>query len=96
MRDGFRCALCDSTEGLQIHHIIPRGAGGSSEPMNLITLCWRCHNAAHGQMIGDIPADITAEELRLLHASMMADVEQACVEYAAELYAADGEIWTPW
>ena len=48
MRDGFRCALCDSTEGLQIHHVVPRGVGGSVDsPMNLICLCWRCHNAAH-------------------------------------------------
>ena len=27
-RDGYRCALCDSTQYLQIHHIIPRGKGG--------------------------------------------------------------------
>ena len=26
-RDGYRCALCDSTQYLQIHHIIPRGKG---------------------------------------------------------------------
>ena len=58
-RDGFRCALCDSTEGLQIHHVIPRGVGGSSSPMNLICLCWRFHNAAHGSMCCDIPKDTT-------------------------------------
>ena len=27
-RDGWRCALCDSTRYLQIHHVIPRGQGG--------------------------------------------------------------------
>lgn len=95
-RDGFRCALCDSTEGLQIHHIIPRGVGGSGHPMNLICLCWRCHNAAHGSICADIPADITSDELRRLHASAMADVEQACVEYVADLYAEQGEAWKPW
>ena len=42
-RDGWRCALCDSTDGLQIHHVRPRGKGGADHPMNLITLCWRCH-----------------------------------------------------
>ena len=26
------CALCDSTQYLQIHHIIPRGKGGNNEP----------------------------------------------------------------
>ena len=50
-RDGFRCALCDSTDGLQIHHVKPRGRGGADHPMNLITLCWRCHAAAHGSIL---------------------------------------------
>ena len=51
-RDGFRCALCDSTDGLQIHHVVPRGRGGSrTNPHNLITLCWRCHAAAHGSIM---------------------------------------------
>ena len=95
-RDGFRCALCDSTEGLQIHHVIPRGVGGSSSPMNLICLCSRCHNAAHGSMCCDIPKDTTPEELRRLHATVMADMEQACVEHVSDLYAEKGEIWSPW
>ena len=50
-RDGWRCALCDSTDGLQIHHVRPRGKGGADHPMNLITLCWRCHAAAHGSIL---------------------------------------------
>lgn len=50
-RDGWRCALCDSTDGLQIHHVRPRGMGGGNSPMNLITLCWRCHAAAHGSIL---------------------------------------------
>ena len=52
-RDGYRCAVCDATEGLQIHHIKPRGKGGANHPMNLITLCWRCHAAVHGSIMGD-------------------------------------------
>ena len=52
-RDGYRCAICDATEGLQLHHIKPRGKGGADHPMNLITLCWRCHAAVHGSMMGD-------------------------------------------
>lgn len=95
-RDGFRCALCDSTEGLQIHHVVPRGAGGSSKPMNLICLCWRCHNAAHGSIMTDIPADSTPDKIRRIHATVMADMEQACVEYVSDLYAEQGEVWNPW
>lgn len=95
-RDGFRCALCDSTDGLQIHHVVPRGVGGSNSPMNLICLCWRCHNAAHGSMCCNVPPDISPDELRRLHATAMADMEQACVEYVADLYAEQGEVWNPW
>lgn len=100
-RDGYRCALCDSTDGLQIHHIKRRGEGGSSHPMNLITLCWRCHSAAHGSLYA-------ADELGYKWAwdkeggaqqaaqRMKDDIELACVEYVADLYAKQGEIWYPW
>ena len=94
-RDGFRCALCDSTDGLQTHHVVPRGVGGSSSPMNLICLCWRCHNAAHGSMCCDVPQHISSVDLRRLHATMMADMEQACVGYVSDLYAEQGEVWSP-
>ena len=42
-RDGYRCALCDSTKGLQVHHAIPRSQGGNNTEHNLITLCATCH-----------------------------------------------------
>ena len=83
-RDGFRCALCDSTDGLQIHHAVPRGKGGSSYVHNLITLCWRCHAMAHGTNVYDNP-DFDA-----------ADIEQAAVEYLADYYADLGFVWNPW
>lgn len=47
-RDGYRCALCDSSQGLQVHHAIARGEGGTDSPQNLITLCSYCHSHAHG------------------------------------------------
>ena len=40
-RDHYRCALCDSEQGLQVHHVVSRGQGGTNFPQNLITLCWR-------------------------------------------------------
>lgn len=83
-RDGYRCALCDSTRGLQIHHVISRGQGGTEYPHNLITLCWRCHAVVHGTRFpeyGDMDA---------------AEVGQACVEYVSDLYAEEGLIWNPW
>ena len=53
-RDSYACALCDSTKGLQVHHVIPRGKGGIDSEQNLITLCCFCHAAVHGQ-----PIDVT-------------------------------------
>ena len=47
-RDGYRCALCDDTRGLQVHHVVRRSQGGTDYAHNLITLCWKCHAAAHG------------------------------------------------
>ena len=40
-RDGYRCALCDSNRGLQIHHVMKRSQGGSNSPHNLITNYWK-------------------------------------------------------
>lgn len=99
-RDGFRCAVCDSTDGLQIHHIKPRGRGGADHPMNLITLCWRCHAAAHGSMMGDEYATAagcqkgwTPEQTRQ---EIMYFMELECVRYVSDYYAEQGEIWYPW
>ena len=50
VRDGRRCADCSTVEhaaDLDIHHLVPRSAGGSDEPSNLITLCDGCHGARH-------------------------------------------------
>lgn len=97
-RDGFRCALCDSTDQLQIHHVVPRGRGGSREnPMNLICLCWRCHSAAHGSVY-----QLDAYAFAVINDGMNIDekvqamreyVEQACVEYVSDYYVEQGEIW---
>ena len=44
-RDGDRCAAdnCQSRHRLQIHHVIPWSLGGTTDPDNLITLCWYHH-----------------------------------------------------
>ena len=101
-RDGYRCALCDSTDGLQIHHVKPRGRGGADHPMNLITLCWRCHAAAHGNMIdASCYANVDPLVMRTMTPqqrieAVMYEMELACVQYVADYYAEQGEIWYPW
>ena len=37
---------CGTTMGLAPHHIKSKGAGGSDEMDNLISLCMVCHNMA--------------------------------------------------
>jgi hypothetical protein len=48
-RDRHRCATpgCRSTHFLEVHHVKPRGQGGSNRAANLVTLCSRCHRFAH-------------------------------------------------
>ena len=47
-RDYYRCRACGYGQNLHVHHIIYRSHGGPDEPWNLITLCKRCHDTAHG------------------------------------------------
>ena len=52
-RDGFRCVECGKpcdVDEADIHHLLPRSAGGSDEPSNLITLCDGCHAAHHPKL----------------------------------------------
>ena len=81
-RDGYRCALCDSTKYLQIHHYCKRSLGGNDTPHNLITLCADCHALAHGTQLHYWQRDIQEEEMEI-----------ACAEYLADLYAPD---WWPY
>ena len=81
-RDGFACCLCGSGSNLQIHHVIPRGEGGSDFEENLATLCAVCHAQIHGYIPLDCP-DMSRE-----------DMEQMLIEYMADFYAEDGG-WYP-
>ena len=48
-RDRYRCTTsgCGSARFLEVHHVVPRCAGGSNRAENLVTLCSRCHTFAH-------------------------------------------------
>lgn len=84
-RDGFMCALCGSTKGLQIHHYLKRSLGGSDRPMNLIALCWKCHATAHGTILPEYQeANVSPD-----------DIEQHIVEYLSDYYAERGKVWWP-
>jgi ATP-dependent DNA helicase RecQ len=49
-RDRHTCVSCGTKPAvgeLDIHHLVPRSAGGLDDPSNLITLCDGCHAARH-------------------------------------------------
>jgi 5-methylcytosine-specific restriction endonuclease McrA len=46
-RDGYRCTVCGATEQLEVHHVVPRRAGGADALSNLVTLCVACHEKEH-------------------------------------------------
>jgi 5-methylcytosine-specific restriction endonuclease McrA len=53
MEDVVYCENCGKAGrvdkgGFDLHHILPRSHGGGDEVGNIILLCRRCHNAAHG------------------------------------------------
>lgn len=49
-RDDFTCQHCGrSSVDIVPHHIKRRRAGGPDDPANLITLCPKCHGAAHSK-----------------------------------------------
>jgi ATP-dependent DNA helicase RecQ len=54
-RDNYRCLecgiRCNSAEA-DVHHLLPRSAGGADEPSNLVTLCDGCHAAFHPKLAG--------------------------------------------
>jgi len=52
-RDGHRCQVpgCRHVLFLEVHHIVPRAAGGSNRPENLTTTCSSCHKLLHEQKL---------------------------------------------
>jgi len=48
-RDGHRCRTqgCGNAHFLEVHHVVPRTAGGPHALDNLVTLCSACHRWLH-------------------------------------------------
>lgn len=45
------CALCEETDNLHLHHIVPAQWGGSEYyPNEVITLCQPCHMKIHKRL----------------------------------------------
>ena len=55
LRDNHQCVECGVRCGraeADVHHLLPRSAGGTDEPSNLVTLCDGCHAAHHPKLAG--------------------------------------------
>ena len=64
-RDGHRCRVCGSRDGVQVHHIRYRSRGGDHATWNLVCLCGGCHGRVHAgtlRLSGDGDASIGAME----------------------------------
>lgn len=48
-RDHGRCQVpgCRAHRHLEVHHVVPRAAGGSNDISNLVLLCGGCHTRVH-------------------------------------------------
>lgn len=56
-RDAHRCKECGDACArgeADVHHLVPRAAGGPDDPANLITLCDGCHSARHPNLQGTL------------------------------------------
>jgi ATP-dependent DNA helicase RecQ len=54
-RDNYKCVECGTpcrSAEADVHHLLPRSAGGADEPSNLVTLCDGCHAAHHPKLAG--------------------------------------------
>lgn len=45
---GMNCVNCGGDIGIQFHHIVPLADGGTNCITNIVPLCEKCHNIAHG------------------------------------------------
>ena len=45
--DGYKCAVCGSTESLNVHHISYANIGSEDIDNDLVTLCHPCHAMLH-------------------------------------------------
>ena len=64
-RDSYTCQRCGKTDGLEVHHLLPRGRypGLALQVSNGITLCTECHRKEPAQGGGD-RRTATTEKIR--------------------------------
>lgn len=67
VRDGRRCRVCKTKEGVDVHHIRFRSAGGEDSTANCAALCRVCHRETHAYRLsisGDANGKLKVERQR--------------------------------
>lgn len=73
-RDGRRCRTCDSSESLEIDHVVPVSKGGGSDAANLQVLCRSCNRRKRATLKPE-PAERVATQESSLR-SLEAEAEE--------------------
>jgi DNA repair exonuclease SbcCD nuclease subunit len=47
---GHKCAACNTTKNLEIHHVLPLINGGNNNMDNLLVVCQKHHKQLHGKI----------------------------------------------
>ena len=59
-----RCRVCRSSDGVQVHHVVPRRVTQCDESTNLVPLCRLCHQRVHDHKLDLLGALSTAEQAK--------------------------------
>lgn len=101
-RDRFTCSYCGAHPPdvlLEIDHVIPKAAGGSDDPDNLITACWDCNRGKGDRLLdeGGRPAvsakTVEQMEERLSQAKAYVDLLNQLSHVADGMVARVTEEW---
>lgn len=85
-RDGGICQVDGKPAHSQIHHILPRSAGGQDTLSNLVLLCGACHMAISPSpnfaKKKAFPSDfITDQDIKLRQEEVNAAIKRFCLKY---------------
>lgn len=64
VRDGRRCRVCKTRDGVDVHHIRFRSVGGEDNTSNCAALCRCCHQEIHAYRLtltGDANGKLNVE-----------------------------------
>jgi hypothetical protein len=95
---GYRCAVCKTTEPLEIDHIIEWAVVQKHEFENMIVLCANCHSLKKNT---SNPRHINRASLKRIKSNLMllngrySDLERRIIDAFREALVADPEV-VPW